>query len=70
MTTQDKSTVKAHRLTVPDGAGRGVTRWVATCSCGAEWRCEYGRRGLQWYPLNAACESCPHNRPAQPAKRR
>lgn len=51
-----------HMLEVPENAGRGLTSWIAVCSCGAQWRCEYGGSGLEWKPLNDKCLECPHDK--------
>jgi len=50
-----------HELEIPDAAGKGLTSWVAVCSCGARWRCEYDWLGLEWQPLNDKCKTCPHH---------
>jgi len=50
-----------HKLSVPENAGRGLTDYIATCSCGARFRCTYTNKGLIWQPLNDAAESCPFN---------
>lgn len=52
--------VSEHKLTTPERAGKGLTSWIATCSCGASWRCEYSNYGLEWKPLTEEAEDCPH----------
>jgi hypothetical protein len=47
-----------HQLQIPNNAGKGLTSWIAACSCGAEWQCEYDNTGLQWKPLNDKCDNC------------
>ena len=54
--------MEEHTLQVPDNAGKGLTSWIATCTCGASWRCEYSRFGLEWKPQNENCHNCPHNK--------
>jgi len=53
---------KEHKLEVPENAGKGLTSWIAVCSCGAEWHCYYSRYGLEWKARNDKCKSCPYNR--------
>lgn len=53
---------KNHDLNVPRNAGKGLTEWIATCSCGNSWRCYYSRYGLEWLPLNEQNKTCPYNR--------
>ncbi len=50
-----------HVISTPREAGRGLTEWVAECSCGALFQCFYSKYGLEWKPLNKEAEKCPHN---------
>ena len=50
-----------HELQIPDSAGKGLTEWIAVCSCGARWRCYYTQKGLVRKAINDKVNDCPHN---------
>ncbi len=50
-----------HVISTPREAGRGLTGWVAECTCGALFKCFYSKYGLEWKPLNKEAQTCPHN---------
>jgi hypothetical protein len=56
--------MEKHILSMPDEAGKGLTDWYSTCSCGARFHDFYGRKGFERRRVDSSFERCAYDAPA------